>query len=267
MRRTCAVLLAAMLCIGLLPSNVGAGNGKYFPETGQTSSNAFYEFWQTHGAVPGLGLPLSPVYKRKDHRIIQMYERGEMEWHPENTRANRVQIARLGDLLLDRLENAKNQATGDTTRYAAERGCADTSNCETFPATNHTVLGAFRDFWYENGGLATFGLPLTEEFSFCTTNDGECAVHFSAQFFERNIFEWHPEINGGVVLASRQAALLWDTLNKTNLTRATTLVPDYDGDGAFMSPLPSTSRYDIYPSPEDTPAPSPPTEAVRLRES
>jgi len=33
-----------------------------------------------------------------------------------------------------------------------------------FPATGHTLRGAFLNYWNRYGGLAQFGYPLTEEF-------------------------------------------------------------------------------------------------------
>jgi len=38
------------------------------------------------------------------------------------------------------------------------------SDVQTFPETGHTLRGAFRVFWEANGGLDTFGYPITEEY-------------------------------------------------------------------------------------------------------
>lgn len=38
-------------------------------------------------------------------------------------------------------------------------------NTEFFPQTGHNLSNAFRDYWRNNGGLARFGYPLTEELS------------------------------------------------------------------------------------------------------
>lgn len=37
------------------------------------------------------------------------------------------------------------------------------NDVRTFPETGHTLRGAFRVFWESNGGLATFGYPISEE--------------------------------------------------------------------------------------------------------
>lgn len=271
MRRVWVWLITVSLCVGLMPTPASAGDRQYFPQTGQTSSNAFYEFWQTHGALPILGMPLSPAYIDTENFIIQIYERAIMEWHPDNTRANRVQLARLGDSYLNIVEDAiTHEKTGDIRRHTPPRGCATTSNCETFPTTNHTVLGAFRDYWYANGGLATFGLPLTEEYNACGTDEGTCIGHFSAQVFERNVFEWHPEVNGGSVLLRRIGALVWTDARRMNVAQnpgGLRTVPDYDGGSTsggsspapvYSPPAPSQPAPVYNPPPTTTPVYIPP---------
>ena len=58
-----------------------------------------------------------------------------------------------------------------------------------FPETGHNLGGSFRAYWLANGGLATFGLPITEEF----TEIGGDGKPYTVQYFERNRFEFHPE--------------------------------------------------------------------------
>ncbi|GIV96932.1 MAG: peptidase S8 [Herpetosiphonaceae bacterium] len=57
-----------------------------------------------------------------------------------------------------------------------------------FPETGHTLRGAFKSFWEQNGGLEVFGFPISEEFSEQTA-EGTYIV----QYFERERFEYHPE--------------------------------------------------------------------------
>lgn len=52
-----------------------------------------------------------------------------------------------------------------------------------FPETGYTVANGFLRYWDQNGGLAAFGYPLTNEFQ----QDGT-----TMQYFERARFEWHP---------------------------------------------------------------------------
>jgi type VII secretion-associated serine protease mycosin len=62
-----------------------------------------------------------------------------------------------------------------------------------FPPVGHTLKGAFLKFWQQNGGLAVFGYPLSEEFQEVSPTDGKS---YLVQYFERNRFEYHPELAG-----------------------------------------------------------------------
>jgi hypothetical protein len=62
-----------------------------------------------------------------------------------------------------------------------------------FPETGHTLAFGFKRFWEANGGLAVFGYPLTEEFG---VNDLAAGRVATAQVFERQRFEHHPELAG-----------------------------------------------------------------------
>jgi hypothetical protein len=59
-----------------------------------------------------------------------------------------------------------------------------------FEATGHTVQGGFYQFWVDNGGLAIFGYPETDEFTDTRTG-------LTMQYFERARFEWQ---DGQVIL-------------------------------------------------------------------
>lgn len=70
---------------------------------------------------------------------------------------------------------------------------ASTSDRLYFPETGHTLAYGFKDFWQANGGLAVFGYPISEEFSEKNPDTGET---YTVQYFERNRFEYHPELAG-----------------------------------------------------------------------
>ncbi|MDB5080098.1 MAG: N-acetylmuramoyl-L-alanine amidase family 2 [Chloroflexi bacterium] len=67
-------------------------------------------------------------------------------------------------------------------------------NVRHFNETGHNLGYAFRKYWEENGGLALFGYPLTEEFT--EESDTEKGKSFVVQYFQRNRFEFHPEFKG-----------------------------------------------------------------------
>lgn len=62
-----------------------------------------------------------------------------------------------------------------------------------YTETNHNLSGPFKSYWQANGGLAVFGYPRTEPFREYNPADGRIYV---VQYFERNRFEYHPELAG-----------------------------------------------------------------------
>ncbi|NWJ47736.1 MAG: M23 family metallopeptidase [Chloroflexi bacterium] len=62
-----------------------------------------------------------------------------------------------------------------------------------FPDTGHYLAGGFRTYWQQHGGLAQFGLPLSEEYTEANPADGK---NYTVQYFERARFEYHPEFKG-----------------------------------------------------------------------
>jgi hypothetical protein len=76
--------------------------------------------------------------------------------------------------------------TGPTPRPASDIECFTfgATDGQYFPETGHVLKGRFQEYWRENGGLAVFGYPLTDEFQ----QDGRIT-----QYFERARFEFFPE--------------------------------------------------------------------------
>jgi hypothetical protein len=60
----------------------------------------------------------------------------------------------------------------------------------TFPETGKTVKGIFLDYWQKQGGLAQQGYPISEMFTEISALDGK---PYTVQYFERAVFEYHPE--------------------------------------------------------------------------
>jgi hypothetical protein len=58
-----------------------------------------------------------------------------------------------------------------------------------FNETGHHVGGGFWDHWRDHGGLSIFGYPLSGELQE-PCEDGQ--IH-TVQYFERAVFEWHPQ--------------------------------------------------------------------------
>jgi hypothetical protein len=70
------------------------------------------------------------------------------------------------------------------------------ANCTYYAATSHRLCFGFREFWQSQGGLASLGYPISEEFQ----ENG-----YTVQYFERQRLEYHPEnppawqIEGGLL--------------------------------------------------------------------
>jgi hypothetical protein len=150
--------------------------------------------------------------------IYRLRDEGDVLWHcgswPENEthlavyvriggnqHASQVQLGALNSLIQDLIRTGRvtrEQVIGhqevDWTAcpgtlmddfvlpFRKEITVAETSMF--FHETGHSIGGAFREYWRNNGGLMIFGYPLTDEFE----EDG-----MTVQYFERAVFEWHPE--------------------------------------------------------------------------
>lgn len=64
------------------------------------------------------------------------------------------------------------------------------SECRTFRETGKTVCSAFLQYWQRNGGLQIFGYPISNPFQERSPLDQKL---YTVQYFERSIFELHPE--------------------------------------------------------------------------
>ena len=148
----------------------------FFPETGHNLGGVFRNYWQTNGGLALFGLPLTEEFVETNPDdskpyTVQYFERARFEYHPENAAPYTVLLGRLG-----------------LRQHAQDTPATPILGASFFPETGHNLGGSFRTYWQANGGLAVFGLPITEEFTE-TGNDGK---PYTVQYFERNRFEFHP---------------------------------------------------------------------------
>ncbi|HYP19959.1 MAG TPA: hypothetical protein VEY08_07775, partial [Chloroflexia bacterium] len=64
------------------------------------------------------------------------------------------------------------------------------SNSRTFTETGYTVSGIFLDYWQRNGGLSQQGYPIFAVMGEVSPLNGSL---YTVQYFERAVFEYHPE--------------------------------------------------------------------------
>ncbi len=160
-------------------------NSQLFPETGYTVGGEFINYWGRNGDLAQQGYPISNVIEEVselDGRryTVQYFERTVFECHPENF--GNQYIVLLTQLGTFQYQQKYPQGAPDQ-RPNSERP-------KVFAQTRRTIGGEFRTYWEEHGGVAQQGLPISNEFSEVSPLDGK---RYTVQYFERAVFEYHPE--------------------------------------------------------------------------
>lgn len=172
--------MALVACPGPQVSRVEGVETHYFAQTGHMVQGEFLRFFESYGGVERLGYPLTEQIVVEGWRM-QYFEKGRLEYHPENEPAYRITIGWLGDLLHRR------RPPIPTTLIPR----SDQPDCRYFPQTGHTISGDFLRYFETHGGSVQFGLPISEPFLL----DGRLTQDFqSARFF------WTPEQETEVTL-------------------------------------------------------------------
>ena len=69
-------------------------------------------------------------------------------------------------------------------------GRVSDSTCRVFKETGKVVCGKFLQYWLTHGGLPQQGYPISNAFTETSDLDGKT---YTVQYFERAVFELHPE--------------------------------------------------------------------------
>ncbi len=136
----------------------------YFPQTGHNITHGFRAYWKENGDVGLFGYPLTEEFA-ENGVTVQYFERVRLEY-----RDNKIVWGLLGTELTKDLF------------FRTVRFFPSEDNNVYFGPTQHSVSGPFLEYWRNNGGLETFGYPLSESFV-------EGRIEY--QWFERARFEWH----------------------------------------------------------------------------
>jgi hypothetical protein len=185
------ILAAIMLLAATLPSVLSSraeaqgADARYFAETKHTVKGIFLKYWSEHGALPQQGYPLSEEFQEVNDLdgkpyTVQYFERAVFEKHPENPAPYNVLLSQLGTF----------QYKAKYGEAGAPNQQANTQNGQLFQETGFYVGGAFLSYWKKNGGLAQQGYPISNEFTEVSDLDGK---PYTVQYFERAVFEKHPE--------------------------------------------------------------------------
>ena len=181
-------ILLVLASTGLARADAQAGapaTSMTFPETGKTVSGKLLAFWQSHGGVAAQGFPISEQMQERSEidgktYSLQYFERAVLELHPENPAPYDVLPSLLG--VFRYREKYPDGAPGQKPN--------NSPGALQFPETGKRLGGGFLSYWRENGGLVLYGFPLSDEFVEKSDLNGK---QYTVQYFERAVFEWHPE--------------------------------------------------------------------------
>ncbi len=191
-----AIIGIAVLSLTVLAGPVpGHGQGisppgeqRYFAETGHTVTGRFLQYWEQHGGLAQQGYPLteevtevSPIDGKT--YTVQYFERAVFEHHPENSPPYDVELSLLGSLAYQ-----QKYPSGAPGQLPSSDPAA-----VVFAPTGKRLGGRFLAYWQAHGGLPQQGYPLSDEFQEISALDGHA---YTVQYFERAVFEWHPENTG-----------------------------------------------------------------------
>jgi hypothetical protein len=128
----------------------------YIPETGHSVDGVFLDSWRAWGGAASWGLPLTAEFQENGH-IVQYYDYGRFEYHPDDPNGVVVQFGELGRQLqpfvLRRASGSGSAVVNEAAQAArawtplepAER--ADSESWRFVPETSHAVAGEFKAFW------------------------------------------------------------------------------------------------------------------------
>ncbi len=156
-----------------------------FPETNRTVTGLFLDYWNNHGGLPQQGYPISDALGEVSDLngkayTVQYFERAVFEYHPENKPPFDVLLSLLGTF----------QYQKKYPKGASEQQPNNSPDSVLFPSTGKRLGGRFLQYWQSNGGLAQQGYPISNEFTEKSDLNGKT---YRVQYFERAVFEYHPE--------------------------------------------------------------------------
>jgi hypothetical protein len=173
--------VGALLLVGFRTAPAHAATDVlYVSATGHYMRGVFRDFWDKNGGLANFGYPLTEEYiDPKTNRVYQYYERARFE--RAQASSSLVELGLLG-----------RQAAGDRA-FATVEPIKNTKQRRYFPETKHILQYGFKDIWEAKGGVAIFGLPISEELDEQLA-DGKA---HPVQYFERARFEYWPDLPSG----------------------------------------------------------------------
>ena len=135
-------------------------------EDGMVVRDSFQHFWKFFGGEATFGRPITLAYRDPAGKLVQYFERARFELN-ESEHVQPIDLdwpeGQTPEVYLDRVHltplGAEAVAGRDIPRVSDPRR----PEIRYFPATGHTLGGAFRELWKTRGEIF-FGPPLSEPF-------------------------------------------------------------------------------------------------------
>ena len=180
----CNVTGAPSVSVSTLPVDAAFENTSadcvYFIETEHNLCGGFRAYWNKFGALFVYGYPVTEEFQ-ENGAIVQYFERARFEWRPGSwPERYDVELGLLGN------DVAAGRFTQQSFQPAQHNSA---SGCIYFEETQHNLCGGFRAFFDQYGGMAVYGMPISEEFQEFNPDTGKT---YTVQYFERQRVEWHP---------------------------------------------------------------------------
>ena len=140
------------------------------------------------GGLAQQGYPISDPFTQvsdldgQPYRV-QYFERAVFEYHPENQAPFNVLLSQLGTF-----QYRKKYPSG-----APNQTPNTGPGSVLVPETGKRLGGKFLQYWQQHGGLLQQGYPISDEFTEVSDLNGK---PYTVQYFERAVFEYHPENAG-----------------------------------------------------------------------
>lgn len=159
---------------------------------GHNMPPVFRGYWDANGGLARFGYPRTEAFYEQSTTdgkvyLTQYYERTRFEHHPE-FKGTKFEV--LTGLLGSELTDKRQEAGENPFKPVAD---PQQAGQVFFIPTQHVVKGIFHEYWLNNGGVVSFGYPISEEFEEVNPDDGKT---YTVQYFERVRFERHPEFKG-----------------------------------------------------------------------
>ena len=142
--------------------NNNGTQANFYNETGHNIAPLFQQYWETKGGLSQFGFPRTEAFREFDPTegkvfTVQYFERARFEYHPEFAGTNNEVL--LG-LLGKQLTAQRSEAA-----FGRRESSAEVPELSYFSQTGHYLAFGFKTYWENNGGLAIYGYPISEEFT------------------------------------------------------------------------------------------------------